>query len=136
MATNSINFERYLVSKRIKYIRHEGNIFQIDYQGQQLKNINLSCAFLDEDPDTVLVMCTNFAKCTKDTMVLACMMCNGMNSVMPYIRFYVDDDMEIIARCDLKVHPEYFCDDIIETMNLMAETVDNTYEDFEKELWS
>lgn len=137
MATYSILFERYLVSKKIKYVRHENNLFQIDYQGEHMKTIPLCCSFDDEDElDMAMVMCFQIARYTKDNELLAMAMCNGMNSILPYIRFYVDDDHEIVARCDIRIHEPYFCDDIIATMNLMAEAVDSIYEDFVKEMWS
>ena len=137
MATYSKIFERYLVERKIKYTRHEETIFQIDYQGENMKTIPLCCSF-DEDGelDMAMVLCLQIARYTENNELLAMAICNGMNSIVPYLRFYVDDDHEVVARCDVRIREPYFCDDIIATMNLMAEAVDGIYEDFVKEMWS
>lgn len=129
-------FRQYLTDRRIVFSELGDEIIQIDYRGEDMKTIPLVCSFNQEQPDMAMLLCVEIARYTKDNCTLALALCNSCNQILAHVRFYMDDSYEVIARCDVRLHEPFFCDDIIASLNLMAASVDAMYPEFVKEMWS
>lgn len=127
-------FKRYLKDRRIAYTEIEDEMLMITYRGEAMDSIPLVCNMDSRSPEKCLLCCFEIGECTRDTRPAALAACNLVNQCAPGVNIFIDDDLQISAMCTVRMHREYFCDDIIEAMNYMSEAVDAVYMQFHEEM--
>ena len=132
MAGNYDVFKRYLRDRRIAYTELDEEILMIAYRGEEKESIPLICNLDSRSPDKALICCFDIADCSEKE-IAGLLACNRISQVAPGVSIYLDEDSRLSAMSTVRVHREYFCEDIIEAMNYLSEAVDAVYMQFHEE---
>lgn len=132
VAGNYDIFKRYLKDRRIAYTEIDEEMLMIAYRGEEKESIPLICTLDSGAPDKALLCCFDIADCSGEEAA-GLLACNRVSQVAPGVSIYLDEDSRLSAMSTVRVHREYFCEDIIEAMNYLSEAVDAVYMQFHEE---
>lgn len=128
-------FMMYLDSQGVRYTDHDTHIVKIVYNGDNLKSIPVY-VFFDKDGDPLVQFrCWNIAN-FKNKEAEALITCNSMNSKWRWIKFYVDDDADIISECDARIDAGTCGEVCLYMVNRVVNITDEAYPDFCRALWA
>ncbi len=92
--------------------------------------------FIDNDNTHVALRCFGFVKVAKDKYANALIACNQCNMEYRWVKFVIDDDMDINAQDDAVTSPETAGTELFELMHRMLSIVDDCYPVFMKSIWA
>ncbi|MBQ7871235.1 MAG: YbjN domain-containing protein [Oscillospiraceae bacterium] len=128
-------FTQFLNARRIPFEWLDEHAVRITYRGRQMANIPFICLFDDEGDNTVQLFCNTIARFNDDNFIAGVAECNDCNINYKFIRFYMDNSMDVVVNYDMKLRHPGFGDEIIEMLNIMAEIIDTVHPDFMKAMW-
>ncbi|MGN1030813.1 MAG: YbjN domain-containing protein [Butyricicoccaceae bacterium] len=103
---NARSFMRRLDRDDIKYRIMESSSgkdrIRVSYRGDNKDRISLDF-FFENDEETISVYCYDVAHCPSDKKLGALVAINMMNTKYKWVKFYLDDDNDVIAEVDLEV---------------------------------
>ena len=129
-------FIRFLQQRRISHTVQEEEFVRIVYRGMNLQQIPILVYFDQEKPQKVSLLGMQIARFNDDNFVVGLGECNDSSSRSDFIRFRLDNDLEVLADYDMKIRDATFCDDIMEMLSVMAATVDREAPSLQKAMWS
>ncbi len=105
--------------------------------GLGMKNTNLDIlAVFTEDNKYAWIRCFSFAKCSKDHLGQAMIVCNALNQQFKWVKFYVDEDGEFQAEDDAIIDDETAGEEVLELVFRMAKIVDDAYPNVMKAIYA
>ena len=117
-------------------IREDGNVTIIPL-GFQLKNTRVEIATIFNSEDaSVAIRCMGFLKINESQFPQALLCCNGLNKKMRWVKFYVDDDLDISVEDDAIVDDTTGGKEVFELVLRMAAIADEAYPELNKAIWS
>lgn len=127
-------FRQYLQRRRVIFTDIDEDMLMIEYRGQAMEKIPLVCYIPTEDPTLCSLVCPEVIECDREAIPEALEICNLMNVCSPAANIHIDDDNKVCISSILRVHKEYFCEDIMETLSYLAEAADGTYMQFQERM--
>jgi len=135
MANYKQLFMRYMDQEGIKYTDTDDYVVKVVYTGDNLKSIPVF-VFFDKDGDPLVQLkCWEIAN-FKNKEAKAMIACNQMNKEWRWIKFYLDDDADIIAGCDAYIDEATCGSECLSLVRRMVNIVDDAYPTFGKALWT
>ena len=135
MANYKQLFMRYMDQEGIKYTDTDDFVVKVVYTGDNLKSIPVF-VFFDKDGDPLVQLkCWEIAN-FKNKEAKAMIACNQMNKEWRWIKFYLDDDADIIAGCDAYIDEATCGSECLSLVRRMVNIVDDAYPTFGRALWS
>lgn len=129
-------FMSFLDQRRISYTVVEEEFVKIVYRGMNLQQIPILIYFNSDNERIVSLLGMQIARFNDDNFVVGLGECNDSSSRSDFIRFRLDNDLEVLADYDMKIRDATFCDDIMEMLSIMAATVDREAPSLQKAMWS
>ena len=126
-------FRQYLQSRRIIFTDIDEDMVLFEYTGQAMEKIPLVCYIPQEDPTLCSLVCPEVIECEPEAVPEALKICNLMNVCSPAVNIHIDDNKVCVSSI-IRVHKEYFCEDIMEMLSYMAEAADGTYMQFQERM--
>lgn len=105
--------------------------------GFQLKHTRaeILTVFTDED-NSVAIRCMGFLSVNEEQFPQALLCCNGLNQRMRWVKFYVDDDLDINIEDDAIVDDVTGGKEIFELVMRMAAIADEAYPEINRAIWA
>ena len=105
--------------------------------GFQLKHTRaeILTVFTDED-NSVAIRCMGFLSINEEQFPQALLCCNGLNQRMSWVKFYVDDDLDINIEDDAIVDDVTGGKEIFELVMRMAAIADEAYPELNRAIWA
>jgi hypothetical protein len=127
-------FMEHLDDNDVSYDDLDDGLIKIELGGDNAKSIDIIGMF-EEDNEDVEFTCFSIGN-FQNNYDAGIRVCNEMNKEYKWVKFYVDDDADIVAKISTTVD-EYNCGDYCTTavMRLM-QIVDAAYPNFMRALWS
>lgn len=128
-------FMRKMDAKGIRYEDRDEFVVKITYSGDNLQSIPVF-VFFDKDGDPMVqVKCWNIAN-FKGKEQKGINACNQLNAEYRWVKFYLDDDADIVASIDAYIDEETGGDECIKLVNRVVNITDDAYPTFGKALWA
>ncbi|MBQ8586855.1 MAG: hypothetical protein IJ453_02065 [Oscillospiraceae bacterium] len=128
-------FIRFLQQRRISHTVQEEEFVRIVYRGMNLAQIPILVYFDQEKPQKVSLLGMQIARFNDDNFVVGLGECNDSSSRSDYVRFRLDNDLEVLAEYDMKIRDNTFCDEIMEMLSIMAAAIDREAPSLQKAMW-
>ena len=125
-------FIRFLQQRRISHTVQEEEFVRIVYRGVNLAQIPILVYFDQEKPQKVSLLGMQIARFNDDNFMVGLGECNDSSY---YVRFRLDNDLEVLAEYDMKIRDNTFCDEIMEMLSIMAATIDREAPGLQKAMW-
>ncbi len=119
-------FVQHMDAKGIKYTDRDERSVKVSYAGDYLKSIPIY-VFFDKDGDPLVALkCWDIAT-FKDKRDRAIVVCNELNSKYRWVKFYVDDDNDIIADADAMLGAATCGEECLSMVRRIVNIVDEAY---------
>ena len=127
-------FVDHLEREGIKYVNRDEDAVDITFTGKEASSIRVTVRFSDDDTGYV-----HFFNMTigsfKDKFADALIMCNNMNKKYRWVKFYIDDDEDVIVDSDAIVDLGTVGPECLEIVIRTVRIVDSVYPDFMRIRW-
>lgn len=128
-------FARYLTSKGYKYTQKEDRIIEISFRGENLNSIDVF-VFFDKDGDPLVSLkCWEIAN-FKNNERIGMEVCNQLNAEYRWVKFYIDDDKDVIAETDGVLSMDTCGEHCLFLVKRVINIVDDVYPRFAKARWA
>ncbi len=136
MANYKSLFMSYLDNNNIKYSEPRELAVKIVYKGDNLNSIPV-WVFFDEDGDPLVSFkCWDITNFKGDKVATGILSCNELNSKYRWIKFYVDDDGDVIAETDAYIDSNSCGETCHYLVRRMVSIIDKAYPTLMKAQWS
>lgn len=118
----------YLDSQDIRYTElnaDEGAVVQVVFRGNNKEKIRLCMTFALDGEPSVRLRCDDIGRFVRTEM--GCERCNEVNKRWRWVRFYADENGEIIADLDATLTPDTCGEECYFLLRKMAQTIDEAY---------
>lgn len=136
MATYRDLFVRHLNIEGIKFVEYEDqNHIKITYEGDNLNTIPIHI-FFDEDGDPyVQFKCWDIQN-FKGKEAKGILACNMINKQYRWVKFYLDDDADIVASIDGYIDIASCGEECLSLVRRVVSITDDAYPTFAKAKWA
>lgn len=133
-------FEATLVANDVKYDRSEiGDrpMFIVNFGGGDFKfnHIRVNVLF-DADGESVQLVTSTIVSIPMEKTAQALICCNSCNLRFRWVKFYIDDDNDLIAETDGIIAGDTVGDECLELLYRTVSICDDCYGDFMKAVWA
>lgn len=127
-------FMEFLDENDIEYDDLDDGLLKIEFGGDNLKSIDVVVLFEEDNPD---VSVTSFSIGNfQNNYESGLRVCNEMNKEYKWVRFYLDNDADVVANIYTTVD-EYDCGDYcITAVKRLIDIIDEAYPNFMRALWN
>ena len=129
------DFVNYMENNNIKYTEQKENVLKVVYSGDNLDTISIFVIFDDDGDPVVQYKCWDIAN-FKNKIEEAMTVCNELNNEYRWIKFYVDDDGDIIAAMDAFIDVDDCGEMCMYYFRRMLGIVDDAYPKIAKARWA
>ncbi len=137
MNLSAKNFTATMDAKGLKYEVEEREGDVIISCGVSMENTPVRVRlFIDNDNSHVALRCFGFIRVTKEQFPSALLTCNKCNLDYRWVKFVIDDDLDINAYDDAVISPETAGEELFELLFRMLGIVDDCYPTFMKNIWA
>ena len=120
-------FMDYMDANGVKYSDVREDVVKVVYIGDNLKTIPVY-VFFDKDGDPLVCFkCWDIAKIGEHGMAAAIIACNGLNKKYRWVKFYLDDDNDIVAQIDAYVDEATCGSECLNLVKRVVNIVDEGY---------
>ncbi len=131
-------FMSYMDSEGVRYTEldtEKNNVVKVVYNGDNLKSIAVF-VFFDADGDPLVQLkCWDIAN-FKGKEEKAIRVCNDLNATYRWVKFYVDDDADIIADIDAVIDASSCGAECLQLVRRLVNITDEAYPEIAKALWA
>ena len=139
-ATQAISFEHALEGNGLMYTRHDEfpqPVFAIDFGGGDVQYQHLSVRMIfDDDGNSVHMLTAPIASVPAERRPRMLEVLNDLHRRFRWIRFYIDDDDDLVADSDIIIDDVTAGDMCVELVMRTASIIDDAYPDIMRTLWS
>ena len=129
------DFVNYMENNNIKYTEQKENVLKVVYSGDNLDTISIFVIFDSDGDPVVQYKCWDIA-CFKNKIEEAMNVCNELNNEYRWIKFYVDEDGDIIAAMDAFIDVDDCGDMCMYYFRRMLGIVDDAFPKIAKARWA
>ena len=130
MANYKNLFMRFMDRNNIKYTDVKENVVKVVYTGDNLKTIPVF-VFFDADGDPIVSFkCWEIANFKDEKMAGGIVACNQLNNKYRWVKFYLDDDCDVVAQIDAYIDEETCGNECTSLVKRMVNIVDEGYPTF------
>ncbi len=134
MANYKQVFMNYMDSKGIKYTEKNERTVRVAYNGDNLRTIPVYVSFDKDGEPLAQFRCWEIAN-FKDKIAQALFVCNQLNAKYRWIKFYLDDDKDILCECDAYVDERTGGVICLNLVRRMVNIIDESYPTIMKALF-
>ena len=128
-------FANHMNSEGVKFSEEKENVIKVVYTGDNLDSIPVY-VFFDKDGDPLVTFkCWNIIN-FKSNREAAINACNEMNAKFRWIKFYIDDDGDIIAEMDAMIDDATCGKECLYLVRRAVSIIDDAYPTFVKARWA
>ncbi len=136
MNQNAQSFMDTLDEKGIKYSTEELESDTAVTVGFNMENTSLRIrVFFDDDNAHVAFRCFGFVSIKQEQFANALMTCNKCNQDYRWVKFVIDDDLDVNAYDDAVTSPDVAGEECFELLTRILTIVDDCYPIFMKNIW-
>ena len=137
MANYKAQFMRYMGLQGIRYSDLNDTTVSVAFAGESAPSVSVLVSF---DPDG-----NGYAEFgsygigsvkTDEKYANAIVLCNDLNKQCRWVKFFVDDDRNIVAKADAILDYGSSGSECLEIVNRMVGIIDSSYSQFMKLMWS
>lgn len=129
-------FIQYLEQQNVLYSTPQDNAVLVTYNGDNLKKIPIY-VFFDKDGDPYVCMkCWDVAKIADEKYEKGLMACNALNQTYRWVKFYIDEDKDVIVQSDTFVDELTCGEECLILVKRMVSIIDEGYPTLMQKLWS
>lgn len=134
-------FEQALIAHELKYDKVEASIdrpmFAINFGGGDFSfnHVRINVLF-DTDGNSVQLVTGTVVRIPKDKTAQALITCNRCNKRFRWVKFYIDDDNDLIVEADGIIDEMTVGEECIELLFRTVSILDDSYGDFMKAIWA
>ena len=129
-------FMRHMDRNNIKYTDVRENVVRVVYTGDNLRTIPVF-VFFDADGDPLVSFkCWEIANFKDEKMAGGVIACNQLNKEYRWVKFYLDDDSDVVAQIDAYVDEETCGSECTNLVKRMVNIVDDGYPTFMRAMWA
>ena len=135
MANYKSMFMRYMDVNGIKYVDRDEFVVKVTYSGDNLKSIPVF-VFFDKDGDPMVQFkCWEIAN-FKGKEGQGIFACNEMNKEYRWVKFFLDEDADIIASVDAYIDYASCGEECMNLVRRVVNITDEAYPTFARALWA
>ncbi|MBR1781077.1 MAG: YbjN domain-containing protein [Oscillospiraceae bacterium] len=136
MANYKNLYMHYMDNQGIKYTDVRDNVVKVIYTGDNLKTIPVF-VFFDKDGDPLVCFkCWEIANFKGNLMAAGIIACNELNKKYRWVKFYLDDDCDVVAQIDAYIDDETCGQECTNLVKRVVNIVDEGYPVFMRALYS
>lgn len=138
MAISMLNrFCKHMDDKGIKYRTVDERCVRISYNGDNISSVVVHVIFDKDGGHTVTFRDWEICSFKDDSKYAkGLIVCNAMNAQYRWVKFYLDDDRDVVAQCDAVVDEDTVGKECMELVLRLVNIVDEAYPNFMKALWN
>lgn len=121
---------------KLPYREIEYGTMEIIQQGKNMQNVRIVVGFGDGTSNRPWFKCFDLGRFADDKYAAGLIACNNANKQYRWLRFYIDEENDVVAAADAIVSEESVFDEVIELIIRMMQIVDNLYPSFMKARWA
>lgn len=129
-------FIQYMEREGIKYSDVDERAVRVCYSGDNLKSIPVYVFFDKDGAPLVSYKCWEIAKFPADKKAAGILACNALNAKYRWVKFYVDDENDLIAEMDTLVDEETCGIECATSVQRIVGIVDEAYPVIMKSIWA
>ena len=129
-------FKNRLDQENLPYREIQDGTIEIIQQGKNIQNIRIVVGFDDGTSNRPWFKSYDLGRFDGDKYAAGLMACNDANKQYRWVRFYIDEDNDVVAAADAIVSEESVFDEVIELIVRMLHIVDDLYPSFMKARWA
>lgn len=130
-------FSDYLEQRNVKYSISRSNVVSVGYTGENCPSIRLHF-FFGEDGRDVAIRSNSIVKIQKEKggqHLAALIVCSELNKKYRWIKFYLNDDNEIIAEDDAVIEPHTTGEECYKLLQREVDIIDEAYPGIMRAIW-
>ena len=104
--------------------------------GFHLKNTRVEINTVFKTDDSVALRCYGFLRVNEEQFPQALLCCNSLNQKMRWVKFYVDEDMDVNLEDDAIVDDVTGGKEVFELVMRMAAIADEAYPELNRAIWA
>lgn len=104
--------------------------------GFHLKNTRVEINTAFKPDNSVALRCYGFLKVNEEQFPQALLCCNSLNQKMRWVKFYVDEDMDVNLEDDAIVDDVTGGKEVFELVMRMAAIADEAYPELNRAIWA
>lgn len=128
-------FLKFMDEKGIEYTDRDENVVEVAYSGVNVRAIPIYVDFDDNGSQCVAFKCWEIAN-FKNKLAAGLIACNELNKKWRWVKFYIDNDGDIIADNDSIVSSDTCGSECFEIVRRMVNIIDESYQTIMQALWS
>ena len=136
MANYKNLYMRFMDRNNIKYTDVKENVVKVVYTGDNLKTIPVFVFFDADGEPPVSFKCWEIANFKDEKMAGGVIACNQLNKEYRWVKFYLDDDSDVVAQIDAYVDEETCGSECASLVKRMVNIVDEGYPTFMRAMWA
>lgn len=135
MADYKSIYMRYMDENGIKYSDVRERVVRVSYSGDNLKSIPVYVYFSENDEPRVRLACSSIAHFEDNKLAAGLIACNELNRKYRWVKFYVDEENDIIAEDDAIIDATSCGPELRELVVRMVDIIDKGYPTIMQAKW-
>lgn len=136
MANYKNLFMRHMDREGVKYTEMDDHVVKVVYTGDNLKTIPIFVFFDENGEPLISVKCWEIANFKNEKMAGGMIACNELNKRYRWVKFFLDDDSDVIAQIDAYVDEATCGGECLNLVKRMVNIIDEGYPTFMRALWT
>ena len=128
--------KRGLDETRLPYNEIDSSVIEVFEKKENIGSIRIVIGFNNIDDNRPWFRCYELGKFPKEKTAAALIACNNANKKYRWIRFYLDEENEVIAEADAVVSEASVFDETVALIICMSKNVDSVYPSFMQARWA
>lgn len=128
-------FAMYMDEHGVKYSQEKDHVIKVTYSGDNMESISVFAIFDKDDDPIAQFVCWNIAS-FKNNADVATKLCNKLNAQYRWVKFYVDDDNDVIASIDAEFNKSTCGEVSLSMVRHLVNIIDEAYPQIAKARWA
>lgn len=121
-------FLDYMDASGVRYSDLRADVVRVTYTGDNLKSIPVYVFFDKDGEGLVCLNCWDIARFPEHRKAHGVITCNELNKRYRWVKFYLDDDLDIVAQIDACVDEVTCGSECLSLVRRMVSIVDEGYQ--------
>ena len=131
----AMEFKEYMDDNGIKYTEKKENVLQVIYEADNMESITIYVIFDPDNEPIVQFKCWDILS-FKSNEAAALVVCNLLNAKYRWVKFYLDDDKDIVASIDARVDIDTCGEDCMDMVDRFVSILDAAYPEIARARWA
>ena len=135
MQIYAYEFCKYMNANGIKYTEQNEDLIKVAYTGENLNTIPVYVFFDQDNAPYVQLKCWEIQN-FKNNEAAALVICNSLNAKYRWVKFYLDNDKDIVASIDAIVDMDTCGEVCLDLVRRIVSILDEAYPQIAKARWA